>query len=91
MQIWCRHQQEIGGWFSLECDTPPTKNPTQEGRPIWVRVDWEGKYPVVNPGYSQVQYRYPLPPGVNIHLSNERFTDDFDRKSLDPLVDISPV
>ncbi|MEM9895556.1 MAG: family 43 glycosylhydrolase [Bacteroidota bacterium] len=61
-----------------------TSNKPFTGRETFlVRVDWSRKYPVVNPGYSQVQYTYPLPEGVESQYRSDVFIDDFSDGSPD--------
>ncbi len=49
-----------------------------------VPVEWDGKYPVVNPGYGKVQFNYPLPPRVDSYDRKELFVDEFEDSQLHP-------
>ena len=61
------------------------------GRETFVApVEWKDGWPVINPGYEEVQYHYPLPMAqltrkvINNFSGNVFYRDQFENKILDP-------
>jgi alpha-N-arabinofuranosidase len=86
---------ESGSWWAvfLGCRpyTPFDQNYFNTGRETFLApVDWSGEWPMINPGYEQVQYHYPLPikssvsTGTVPHGGNFVIKDEFNADDLNP-------
>jgi alpha-N-arabinofuranosidase len=74
-------------WYMVFLGVRYTNDWSMMGRETFmVPMIWEeGKFPVVNPGYSMVQNKYPLPFAGELENNSKRgFTDDFNNSDLNP-------
>jgi alpha-N-arabinofuranosidase len=85
---------ENGSWWAvfLGCRpyTPSDQGYYNTGRETFLApVRWRDGWPIINPEYEQVQYRYPLPvklplmKGATRHGGNTAVRDDFNSRTLD--------
>lgn len=88
-------QLEDGSWWAVFLGCRPYRpfdqNYFNTGRETFLApVDWQGEWPLINPGHKKVQYQYPLPiksstsPGDVPHGGNFVIKDDFNGVELNP-------
>lgn len=80
-----------GEWQAVFLATRPYDgNHYNTGRETYLTpVNWQDEWPVFNPGYEEVQYRYPLPlpekkPSDHPYSGNFTIRDDFNGATLHP-------
>lgn len=79
-----------GRWYTVFLATRPYKEDYHNtGRETFLTpVVWENEWPLINPGYDEVQYRYPLPfpPKAkgekNYYSGNFSYREDFNQNAL---------
>lgn len=80
-----------GNWWAvfLAC-RPYEGNHFNTGRETFLApVEWKDGWPIINPGFETVQYRYPIAAaavdkGITPMGGNYRFRDEFDGNALNP-------
>lgn len=88
-------QTENGSWWAVFLGCRPYRpfdqNYFNTGRESFLApVDWKGEWPLINPGYEEVQYHYTVPieslasPGDVPHGGNFVIKDDFNTAALNP-------
>jgi xylan 1,4-beta-xylosidase len=88
-------QAENGSWWAVFLGCRPyhpfDQNCYNTGRETFLApVDWSGEWPLINPGYEEVQYRYALPiassraSGAVPRGGNFQIRDDFGKSKLNP-------
>ncbi len=88
-------QTEDGSWWAVFLGCRPyhpfDQNYFNTGRETFLAaVDWRGEWPLINPGYKEVQYQFPAPmeaspsPGAVPHGGNFVTRDDFNTADLNP-------
>ncbi|MDP2885791.1 MAG: glycoside hydrolase family 43 protein [Ignavibacteria bacterium] len=86
-------QTESGSWWAVFLGCRPYRpfdqNYVNTGRETFLApVEWQGEWPVINPGYEKVQYHYHVPiessasPGGVPHGGNFVIKDDFNTADL---------
>lgn len=80
-----------GQWQAVFLATRPYDgNHYNTGRETYLTpVQWEDEWPVFNPGYDEVQYKYPLPlpekkVGSHTYRGNFTYRDEFNSSTLHP-------
>jgi len=81
-----------GDWYAVFLGCRPYEGDHYNtGRETFMApVTWENGWPLINPGFNEVQYSYPAPvmnkamftTGINEFSNGERFYDHFDNKVL---------
>jgi len=79
-----------GRWYTVFLATRPYKEDYHNtGRETFLTpVVWQNEWPLINPGYEEVQYRYPLPlPSTakakkNYYSGNFSYREDFNWNTL---------
>lgn len=85
-------ETEHGDWYAVFLGCRPYQSDHYNtGRETFMApVQWENGWPIINPGFNEVQYQYPAPvitkkvftSGINEFATNQKFYDDFDTKTL---------
>jgi xylan 1,4-beta-xylosidase len=83
-------QTPKGDWWAVFLGCRPYEdNYYNTGRETFMApVQWKDGWPVINPNFSEVQYRYPCPieppaPTARSYSGTFSFRDEFDKPSLD--------
>lgn len=85
-------QTQQGDWYAVFLGCRPYQGDHYNtGRETFMApVAWENGWPVINPGFHEVQYSYPAPAmsknmfttGINEFATGQAFSDHFDTKTL---------
>ena len=91
-------ETNAGDWYALFLGCRPYEgNHYNTGRETFMTpMQWVDGWPVINPGYTEVQYQYPAPKiegavftsKVNEFATHQSFHDHFDGKELKPFVPV---